>query len=236
MTVIQFTPKAENSPPEPQPPSHEPLLRLPPHTTALIIILVVIHAVLSLGDMAFNGLMLAAYTQGGFIPASLTDTLTGALAFQPMAVLSILTAGFLHGSWMHLGVNCAMLLACGSGVERAMGAKWLWVLLIGGILAGNLTYFAFDPDGIYPLVGASGGISALFGAAMLALGGADKRQIAVWLALFIGLSMLQAYMGGPNGEKIAGAAHIGGFVYGLGVALSLREKRGKLRGEIGESE
>ena len=203
----------------PQPPSHqtaEPFLRLPPVTTFLIMVLLIIHASAALAATIWdNGIWLALYTQFGFMPASLAD---GSL----WAIFTLLMAGFFHGSWLHLGVNVAMLAACGGGVERMMGVRWLILLTLGGIIIGNLAYFAFNPHSVGPLIGASGGISALFGACMLLLGPTNKRQIIVFLGIFVGLSLFQTLMGGPNGENIAGMAHIGGFIYGLGLTLWLR--------------
>lgn len=208
MTVVPF--------PVPPPPTPEPLIRLPPVTLALLIIMVMIHggaalAALLLGDWIW----LSLYTHFGFMPISLSQ---GSL----WSVVTLVTAGFIHGGWLHLGVNTAMLAACGGGVERHLGVRWLLLLLLGGILIGNVTHFAFDPHSIGPLVGASGGISALFAACMLLLGPVSQRQIWVFLGIFIALSFLQMLMGGPGGEAIAGLAHIGGFIYGLGLTLWLR--------------
>ncbi|MES2729026.1 MAG: rhomboid family intramembrane serine protease [Pseudomonadota bacterium] len=213
MTVIHLPPVEK-----PAPPAAEPLLRLPPVTTILIIALVVIHASAALAAQIWdNGVWLAIYTQFGFMPLSLAQG-------SYWAVVTLLSAGFLHGGWLHLGVNVAMLTACGGGVERLLGPKWLLILLIGGIIIGNLTFFAFDPHSVGPLIGASGGISALFGACMLLLGPVNRRQIFAFLGIFIAISVLQTLMGGPGGESIAGAAHIGGFAYGLCVALWLRSR------------
>lgn len=236
MTVIQFPPQQpapdnENTPPDGlhgpvHAPPHEPILNLPPITAGLIATLVAIHGLLALGDTFIDSrVMLAAVSQFGFVPASLVDTVRGALPFSIIPFITLLTAGLIHGSWLHLGVNATMLLAAGGGVERVLGKIWLLGLLLGGIVVGNLTYLALNPDGVMPLIGASGGISALFGSCMLLLGGAGRKQILSWLGIFIGLSLLQAWMGGPNGESIAGSAHIGGFVFGLGVTVWLKEHR-----------
>ncbi len=199
--------------PAPDQPKVEPFIRLPPVTLAFIIALIGIHAGAALGAMIWGqGVWLALYTYFGFMPVSL---LQGSI----WAFATILTAGFIHGGWLHLGVNIAMLAACGGGVERILGPRWFFILMVGGIVIGNLTHFAFQPHSIGPLVGASGGISALFAACMVLLGPVSRRQILIFLGIFIALSLLQILIGGPGGEQVAGLAHIGGFIYGLGTTL-----------------
>ena len=225
MTVIQFPPPANDDTAPHQAPRHEPFLRLPPVTLALLAALVGIHLLLWAGARWFDPrLMLAAVMQLAFIPASLTDTINGALPFSIIPFTSLLTAGFIHGSWLHLGVNVTMLLAAGGGVERHIGKFWMVLLFLSGVMVGNLTYYVLSPQGMEPLVGASGGISALFGACMLLLGGGSRKQVISWLAIFIGISLVQSLMGAPDGSAIAGSAHIGGFVFGLGLTAWLRTR------------
>ena len=59
-----------------------------------------------------------------------------------------------------------MLAAFGAGVERVIGgAKLLILFLICGV-AGALAHFVIFPESFSPVIGASGSISGLFGAAL----------------------------------------------------------------------
>ena len=151
--------------------------------------------------------------------------------------------GFLHGDWMHVGVNCIWLLAFGTPVAKRFGAARFLLFTFLGFAAGAAAHYVARPDELAPLVGASGAVSAYFGAAArfallpgrmgsdaaLRLPAATLAQtlttratvifIVVWLGLnwVVGSGVLPL---GPEGVQIAWEAHVGGFVLGLfGFAL-----------------
>ena len=152
---------------------------------------------------------------------------------------SPVTYGFLHGDWVHLAVNSVWLLAFGSPVARRFGAPRFVVFTLAGFAAGAGAHYAVHADELVPLVGASGAVSAYFGAAArfaLGPGGLASNRaltrpaltlaqtlstrstlifIVVWLAInwVAGSGVVPL---GPEGEGgIAWEAHVGGFALGL---------------------
>ena len=164
----------------------------------------------------------AAYSMG-FIPARLS----GAEAPWPAvpAALTPLTATLVHGGPLHLVLNMVILLWCGTLVERALGKTSLIVLYLVGAFASAAAQWLSDPNGIIPMVGASGAISAIIGAFALSFGQQKKivsspalnRSLnALWLlAAWVVLQVMTGLLAGTQGFLLATPAHIGGFVAGL---------------------
>lgn len=129
------------------------------------------------------------------------------------------TYQFLHGGWVHLGVNMLSLAAFGAPVERILGPRrFIAFYLSAGIVAGLLHVAVYSSSGD-PVVGASGAISGVFGGVLMLLRHTGRMTslfpvAGIWIALnvFFGL-----YGGAPGAgsEPVAWLAHIGGFVYGL---------------------
>jgi membrane associated rhomboid family serine protease len=77
-----------------------------------------------------------------------------------------ITYTFVHGDWVHLGLNGLWLAAFGSAVARRFGAiRFLALFLLSGI-AGVAAFFVVHPFGLQPVVGASAAISGAVAAAM----------------------------------------------------------------------
>ena len=194
--------------------AHERAINLPPALMWLIGINVAVHLLRELlGDSTDQSLILTF----GLVPAAYT---TGSGDFLSL-LLAPITYQFLHGGWVHLGVNMITLAAFGAPVERLLGVRrFVLFYLSAGIVAG-LIHGLFFPDSPHPVVGASGAISGVFGAVLMALRHVGRLNsllpvAGVWIALnvFFGL-----WGDGPGtgGEPVAWTAHIGGFVYGLAV-------------------
>lgn len=142
---------------------------------------------------------------------------------------TLVTYQFLHGGWSHALINTVAALAFGPPVARLMGrglrgaAAFFAFYLLCGVLAG-FGYIVLNPHDPNPLVGASGAISGLFGAAVRLL---DPRRrpsplftpavfaiTAAWVVInaVFGLSNLTP---GADGMPVAWQAHIMGFLAGL---------------------
>jgi membrane associated rhomboid family serine protease len=153
----------------------------------------------------------------------------------------VLASLFMHGDLAHLVVNMAFLLAFGSAVERRIGAaRFVVFYLATGALAlgGAVALFWFARESLL-VVGASGAISGLFGAASryyfrsgptILVQGAPRRApsgalLAVTFILVnvaFGLSGFDP-MGGYR--AIAWEVHVAGFVAGwLGFPLFDRRR------------
>ncbi len=207
-------------PNETQPPTREPILRVPPVTGWLIALNVLIHAVRSLLPQAQNDLVenyLAVHTSGLFQDFGLID------------LASLFTYQFLHGGWDHLAANMVFLLAIGPGVERPIGKIPYLIIYFSAGVAGALVEAAMaNPDRDDILVGASASISGIFGALIVVwrlyrMG--DKPLGLVRMAgLMIAMMAITGILGlgAPDGTPVGWLAHIGGFIAGMAMGFVVR--------------
>lgn len=194
------------------PPSRgEPAINIPPLTLGLIVLLLVLHLLRqTLSEETDTSLILFF----SMIPARY-------LGDAPADSLSLLLAPivhmFLHADWAHVGINAATLAAFGAPVERFLGGRrYLLFYLVTG-LAGTLFHMAIYSDSTDPMLGASGAISGLFGGLLLLMRARGNMTsllpfAVLWVVMQLGLGFFGAT---PNGDRIAWAAHVGGFVAGL---------------------
>tara|TARA_R110002051_G_C8593707_1_gene479214 strand:- start:56 stop:757 length:702 start_codon:yes stop_codon:yes gene_type:complete len=140
---------------------------------------------------------------------------------------------FAHAGLGHLWMNSAALLALTAPVMTRLGGvrspgAWVRYGLLFGMsgLAGAIVFLALHPFGQIPMVGASGAICGLWGAATRIGPDGDMvplRSSPVWtqvkaflrmnLVLFAVLFGLVWLSGGQGG--LAWEAHLGGFLFGL---------------------
>lgn len=148
--------------------------------------------------------------------------------------LSFVSHMFLHADLMHLGFNSLWLLAFGPPVARRLGtARFVTLFLICGV-AGAAVHLVLFPDSWAPLIGASGGVSGLMGAAgRLLFSGRSftglplqsgplasltQPQLLTFIVLFNGINLLfgvSSFGLTGEGQSIAWDAHMGGFFAGL---------------------
>ena len=149
--------------------------------------------------------------------------------------VTVFTAMFMHGGWMHLLGNMLYLWIFGDNVEDRMGsAKFLVFYLICGIVA-TLAQLAVNPNSNIPNLGASGAIAGVLGAYLVMF---PRGQVRVLMGrgivnmpalAVIGLWILLQFVNGigaiTNSAETGGVAymaHIGGFVAGLALAYLFR--------------
>lgn len=165
---------------------------------------------------------------GGFIPRRLTSP-EGADA-APLW-LTPLTAAFLHAGWIHLGFNLLILVFCGRPVEFTLGPLGLAILYVLGAYAAAAGQYLLEPTAPYPMIGASGAISAVLGAYAV-LFGRNRVKVAsprlalalnvLWLMVaWVALQFVVGITLGGYGIGIAIGAHIGGFIVGVALAVPL---------------
>lgn len=189
----------------------EPLINMPPITKYMLGLFIGIHLIVMFA--LSEALQHQVFLHLGFIPGRFT----GAAIFEPLALITPFTHMLLHGSWLHIAMNGVMLMAFGSGIERWLGGRrMIWLFVLSG-LCGGLLHFILNPFSIYPIVGASGGISGLFAAALLMINRMQGGAGRIWpfIILWIGISVVFGFLGSPDGGQIAWAAHIGGFLGGF---------------------
>lgn len=219
--VIEWKPR--KNAPQQKPPinnSHPPLINLPPVTKYLAATLIIIHVILWTGSEILN-LFNAdiVFYHLGFISARIMDF----SQIIPWGVASLITFTFLHGGWMHLFINVATLAAFGTGTEKFFGAKRMLIIFFASSLIAAFAHFVASPDSLNPIVGASGGVSGLFGAILLVLKYQGQlhqtnNRILPIVIVFVLISILFGYLGAPDGSPVAWIAHIGGFLGGLAIA------------------
>lgn len=133
----------------------------------------------------------------------------------------LLTGMILHGSIMHLLLNCYCLYVLGSQIESFLGKiKYFIIYLFSGII-GSL--FSITFSGSVASIGASGAIFGLMGALLyfgyfyrVYLGNVVKSQILPMILLNLGIGFIAT--------GIDNAAHIGGLIAGLLITMALGVK------------
>jgi rhomboid protease GluP len=139
----------------------------------------------------------------------------------------LITAGFLHGGWLHIGMNSWVLWDLGPQIDEVFGGyRYLTIYFVATVL--GFTASLFWMPGVAS-VGASAGISGLVGA-MVGLGTKEKHSIIgrergrylQWMVLIL----VQGFII----SGIDNAAHIGGFVGGFVIAY-IAGSKGHARGD-----
>ncbi len=206
--------------------SQPPMINLPPLTKIFIALFVAIHLVVFGSEFINPDLPNTIYDFGAFVPASWS----GVFPFLWWTPLTLVTFSFLHGGWLHLGMNVIMMAAFGSGVEKWLGSKSFLILFAGSTLCGILIQFAIGPSSPAGVIGASGAISGFFGGLLIMMKeqralGNQKNSIMPFVIGWVVISVLFGLMGAPDGSPIAWFAHLGGFFGGLGITYLMRKPK-----------
>src|SRR6187401_288088 len=83
---------------------------------------------------------------------------------KPDVYMTFLTTMFLHGGIMHLVMNMWMLWIFGNNIEDRLGHLMFIVFYVLGGIVATLVFWASDPNGTTPVIGASGAVAAVLGA------------------------------------------------------------------------
>ena len=150
-------------------------------------------------------------------------------------ILTLVTALFVHASWLHLAGNMAYLWVFGMPVERGIGPLGLLlVFLLGGAL-GNLVVALMLESFSAPVIGASGAVSAVVGA-YLALFPSRRMGLFLPLGLYLQFAQVPALLVigswftlqlvytvfDPMSSTVAWWTHLAGFTLGIMIALLAR--------------
>jgi membrane associated rhomboid family serine protease len=118
----------------------------------------------------------------------------------------LLTSGFTHQDWWHVGSNVISLYFLGRMIEPALGHGRFLGIYFTSLFAGSLAVVIVD-QGAY---GASGAVYGLLGAAIVM---ARNRQISLVQSGLIPILALNLIITVAYGFSLAG--HIGGLIGGL---------------------
>lgn len=211
------------------PREREPLFNLAPTVVFFLAAMAAIHAVRTLVLPA--GMDTLVLYWFAFIPEIASQGLFGALHQLWAAV----TYSLLHGSWMHFFMNAVWLTIFGSPLALRMGALPFVLFWIVTAFAAAALHFGIEPFGRSILVGASGAISGMMGAAarlgfridrtgtQRAFAGrpmsfaevARSRGVVAFIAIWLLLNLITGLFLPLGDSAIAWQAHIGGFVAGF---------------------
>ena len=156
--------------------------------------------------------------------------------FHKNPFLSVLTAMFLHGGWLHLLGNMLFLFVFGNNVEDRLGRlRYLIFYLFCGY-AATYGFSVFTPSSSSPLVGASGAIAGVLGAYLVLFPRAKvwslltfffflPVRLPAWLVLGSWFVLQYLYFRGAgvaDGSGVAYGAHVVGFVVGAALVWRMR--------------
>jgi membrane associated rhomboid family serine protease len=149
------------------------------------------------------------------------------------AVGTIFSSMFLHdpSGIAHLLGNMLYLFVFGRAVEARLGrAKFIGFYLLSGVAAAA-AQIASDPASMVPTLGASGAIAGVLGGYLMLWPKANITGLvpvpatikAYWyIAFWIFIQITSVLGPSTGGGGVAYFAHIGGFFFGLALALVVR--------------
>ncbi|MGY5765166.1 rhomboid family intramembrane serine protease [Brachybacterium sp. DNPG3] len=178
---------------------------------------VVTYTIMALCVLAYVGQMVS----GGLVEQW--------LIFSPFRILAypwtFITAGFLHGSIMHLALNMWALWVVGQHLERVMGHARFSAIYLASIIAGHTAVLlltdATTQSWYTGTLGASGGVFGLFAAIFIVQRrmGAETAQIAVLIVLNLVITFTV--------QGISWQGHLGGLVMGGALTAAMFALRPK---------
>jgi membrane associated rhomboid family serine protease len=123
----------------------------------------------------------------------------------------LVTAAFLHGSFLHIAFNMYVLFALGPTLERILGhSRYLILYLLSALGGGVASYLISDMNTVS--VGASGAIFGLMGALVVA--GRRLRYDVTQVLVLLGINVVIGFIS----PGVDWRAHLGGLITGAIVA------------------
>jgi membrane associated rhomboid family serine protease len=241
------------TPETPEATGRQPVFLMPGIVTALVGVM----AAIQLADaFVFNSDTRELFTIWfAFIPVRLLDPSALPGGYWPL-LWTPFTHAFMHAGFEHLIMNCAWLAIFATPVARRYGMGPTLILFLVSAFVGALAFAATTLPGVAVLIGASGGVSGLTGAAMrfmfqpvivaqhpvtgerIALGrklasfkelwasSQARTFILFWVVLNAAVPLLPLFLGAN--VQVAWQAHLGGFFTGL-LLVPLFERKGAAR-------
>jgi membrane associated rhomboid family serine protease len=210
----------------------EPILFLAP---VIVFLVAVCSGLYGLQTYVFGeGLNRHLVLLASFIPARYSQGQPLDLAY----FMSPLGYSFLHAGLAHLAINMVWLAAFGSPLAARIGTVRFLLFWAATSVGAALLHFGVYPDSQAPMIGASGAISGMMGAAArfsfrtshgqgirafigepLSIGAAlVNRTVVTFVAIWFAANLLAGF-GWPgstvSSSNIAWEAHIGGFLTGF---------------------
>ena len=218
----------------------EPIFNIPGAVTVVIALIVGVHVILTTLMPLQQGNLWTL--RMAFIPTRFSPEGAAFPGGEWARYWQFFSHQIVHADWLHVGLNCAWLLAFGSGIARRAGnARFLAFSLVCGV-AGILTFWALNQNVTVPVIGASGAVSGMMAGALRFVFSAQieaKRRghpvpiesvplasifqlaripaVVLLVIAWIGINYIFGVsgFGAPDEAKIAWEAHLGGFVFGM---------------------
>jgi membrane associated rhomboid family serine protease len=182
------------------------------------------------------GVQLSAFHYG-MIPAALFGYWPPDVQPVP-SWATLFTSMFLHGGWMHLISNMLFLWIFGNNIEDLLGRFRYVLLYLGSGVTAALVQGLTAVSSQIPMIGASGAVAGVLGAYLITHPRANV-YVLVWIILFVTIVTVPAWLllgfwfamqvlsGLGTAASEAGVAfwaHVGGFIAGVGLFLTLRPR------------
>jgi membrane associated rhomboid family serine protease len=171
------------------------------------------------------------------------DLFVFAYGYRPVdpSLVTLFTAMFLHGGFMHLFGNMLFLWIYGDNVEHRLGSVAFLLWYLGTGIVATLSHAVLDSHSAIPMVGASGAISGVLGFYFIWF---PHNKVRLWFFIFpffmnVILAPARWVLGfyilidnllpflvtrGTGGGGVAFGAHIGGFFAGLAAAAVMNRR------------
>jgi membrane associated rhomboid family serine protease len=140
--------------------------------------------------------------------------------------IRMLSSGFLHADWIHLGFNMYALYLFGRIISSILGTPNFLIIYFGSLLVGSLyTFFYHKNELYYSAIGASGAVSGIVYASILLF---PEMELLLFFAIpmpgyvfGVGYLLYSIYGMKKQLGNIGHAAHLGGAIGGFAITLLL---------------
>jgi len=151
------------------------------------------------------------------------------LFFDRFPLWRIFSYAFLHYSFFHLAINSIFIYVFGNSLEVKIGHRQYFLLFISAAAVSAMFYAVFNANTDFPIIGASGGISAVVAGyayhfsdqnqrglrAPLFLYSFSRIFILIFIAIWFVIQYINSIMAFTYKTDTGWLVHVGGFVYGL---------------------
>jgi membrane associated rhomboid family serine protease len=137
----------------------------------------------------------------------------------------LLTAGFLHGSLLHIGVNMFSLFSVGVPLERVLGRLRFAVVYFLSLFGASLFVLLFSAADVAAL-GASGAVFGVFGAIVVL-----TKKLGYDIKYAIGVLVVNVVINVIYSSALSWQGHLGGLLTGAlaGVVMGWAPGQGAVR-------
>ncbi len=221
--------------------------RNPTHSWPIVTVLLIIGNIYVFvkHNMSMNQHQLATmFSTYGAVPKQILSPEN--IDHLKVGIVSLFTSMFLHGGILHVGGNMLYLWIFGDNVEDRLGHLRFFFFYIFCGLGAAMTHIILMGQSTIPMVGASGAISGVLGAYLIAFPRVRVLTI-IPIFIFIKLAELPAivvlgfwfviqflngyyslqHMGAVNAAGVAWFSHVGGFLLGVLGILMLKKRMKK---------